>query len=316
MSQKDKSFKSKILLFGEYSIIHNSMGLTIPFDFYKGKLTFRSRNLSEEESIESNKALKEYSVFLRSLCEKEELGFRFDIEALERDIQKGLIFDSTIPQGFGVGSSGALVAALYDRYAFDKIYNEESPEGDEILKLKSCFSQMESYFHGTSSGIDPLICYLQHPLLIRSKTAIDAVGIPDSIQSGKGGIFLINTGKPGKTQPLVNLFLDKCKQEGFLHLVKKEMIPFNDNCIKAFLKGEVKDLFSNMRELSHFLFSYLDPMIPVKFRKVWAKGLESETYYLKLCGSGGGGYLLGFTEDLEKTREELKDIEIKVIHRF
>jgi mevalonate kinase len=175
---------------------------------------------------------------------------------------------------------------------------------------------MESFFHGTSSGIDPLICYLQHPLLIKSKTAIDTVDIPESTAKGNGGIFLINTGQIGKTQPLVNLFLDKCKQEGFLHLIKKEMIPFNDNCIKAFLKGEVKDLLSNMKELSSFLLSYLDPMIPAKFRKVWKQGIESETYYLKLCGSGGGGYLLGFTHDLEKTQEELKEHKIDVIHRF
>ncbi len=314
--KNNKSFKSKILLFGEYSIIQNSMGLTIPFDFYKGKLTFKSRNFSEEQAKESNNDLRKYAKFLREKIDTNGFSFSFDIDALERDLEKGLIFDSTIPQGFGVGSSGALVAALYDRYAFDKIYNEEEPSGEQILQLKGYFSEMESFFHGTSSGIDPLICYLQHPLLIKSKTAIDAVDIPESTAKGNGGIFLINTGQIGKTQPLVNLFLDKCKQEGFLHLIKKEMIPFNDNCIKAFLKGEVKDLLSNMKELSSFLLSYLDPMIPAKFRKVWKQGLESETYYLKLCGSGGGGYLLGFTHDLEKTQAELKDHKIDVIHRF
>ena len=99
-------------------------------------------------------------------------------------------------------------------------------------------------------------------------------------------------------------------------LVRKEMIPFNDNCIKAFLKGEAKDLLSNVKELSHFLIAHLDPMIPKKFRKVWKQGLESESYYLKLCGSGGGGYLLGFAPDLEKARADLKEFNIEVIHRF
>ncbi|MCG9910477.1 MAG: mevalonate kinase [Flavobacteriales bacterium] len=312
-----KFFKSKILLFGEYSIIHDSMGLTIPFDFFKGKLTFKSRNFSAEQAAESNRHLKEYATFLRSKVDNGELNFKFDIEALEKDIEKGILFDSTIPQGFGVGSSGALVAALYDRYAFDKIINEEAPSGEKIIELKSHFAQMESYFHGTSSGIDPLICYLQEPLLINSKTSINPVGMPGSTETdGNRGIFLINTGNPGKTQPMVNIFLDKCREDGFVNLVRKEMIPFNNNCIKAFLKGEVKELLSNVKELSKFLLEYLNPMIPEKYQRIWKQGLETETYYLKLCGSGGGGYLLGFTEDLEKTRQELKDVKIEVIHRF
>lgn len=312
-----KFFKSKILLFGEYSIIHDSMGLTIPFDFFKGKLTFKSRNYTAEQAAESNRHLKKYAAFLRSKVDKGELSFKFDIEAFEKDIEKGIMFDSTIPQGFGVGSSGALVAALYDRYAFDKITNEEAPTGDKIIELKNHFAQMESYFHGTSSGIDPLICYLQEPLLINSKNSINPVGMPGSSETdGNRGIFLINTGTPGKTQPMVNIFLDKCREEGFVNLVRKEMIPFNNNCIKAFLKGEVKELLSNVKELSKFLLEYLNPMIPEKYQRIWKQGLETETYYLKLCGSGGGGYLLGFTEDLEKTRQELKDVKIEVIHRF
>lgn len=153
-----KNFKSKILLFGEYSIIHNSMGLTIPFDFYKGKLTFKSRNLTAEQAQQSNADLKTYATYLKGLVEKNELGFAFDIDTLLNDIEKGLIFDSTIPQGYGVGSSGALVAALYEKYAFDKVYNEDALSSDDILKLKSQFAKMECYFHGTSSGLDPLIC--------------------------------------------------------------------------------------------------------------------------------------------------------------
>ncbi len=312
----DKSFKSKILLFGEYSIIHNSMGLSIPFDFFKGNLTFKARNFTQEQVKQSNEDLKKFADFLHELNKKEEALVQFDTDAFYKDIEKGLIFDSTIPQGFGVGSSGALVAAVYDRYAFDKIFPSECSDKDKLLQLKKIFSQIESFFHGTSSGMDPLICYVQHPVLIENEDAIGTVGLPVSNANGSGAIFLLNTGSPGKTQPLVNLFLEKCKQDGFLHLLRSELIPFNDNCIKAFLKGEVKELFTNVKELSKFLLSYLSPMIPRKFRKVWRKGIESQSYYLKLCGSGGGGFLLGFTEDIEKAKTELKDYQIEVIHRF
>ncbi|MCX7744878.1 MAG: mevalonate kinase [Flavobacteriales bacterium] len=316
MTQVEKKFNSKILLFGEYSIIHNSMGLSIPYEAFEGKLTFTPEKLQGEDVQKSNESLRRYASYLRELMEAGKLKFTCDIDRFEEDITNGIVFDSTIPQGYGVGSSGALVAAIYDRYALDKIPNDKKISGQFIVRLKEIFSQMESYFHGKSSGMDPLICYMNHPMLIQSKDDIDPVGIPTPNEVGKGAIFLINTGEVGETQPLVNLFLDKCKEEGFVQVIKNELIPFNNNCIKAFLKGEVKELFSNLKDLSGFLLSNLSPMIPRRFRSIWKRGLETEAYYLKLCGSGGGGYILGFTEDFERAKEELKGHELKVIHRF
>ncbi|MBE2247705.1 MAG: mevalonate kinase [Candidatus Competibacteraceae bacterium] len=311
-----KKFNSKILLFGEYSIIHNSMGLSIPYEAFEGRFTFTPEKLSHEHAAESNRSLVAFAAYLRQLMDDNKLLFTCDLDQFDQDIQQGIVFDSSIPQGYGVGSSGALVAAIYDRYGLDKIPNDQKLSGKLIVRLKDIFSQMESYFHGKSSGIDPLICYMNHPMLIQNKDVIDTVGIPQSGSTGRGAIFLINTGEVGETQPLVNLFLDKCKEEGFAHVIKNELIPFNNNCIKAFLKGEVKDLFSNLKSLSGFLLSNLSPMIPRRFRHIWQNGLETEAYYLKLCGSGGGGYILGFTEDLEKAKQQLKDHEIQVIHRF
>ncbi len=45
------------------------------------------------------------------------------------------------------------------------------------------------------------------------------------------------------------------------------------------------------------------PMIPESIFNIWKKGLDSNAYYLKLCGSGGGGYILGFTKDYEKAEK-------------
>ena len=81
----------------------------------------------------------------------------------------------------------------------------------QILKLRQLFSQMESFFHGVSSGIDPLNCYLKYPVLIKSKDELSMVGIPRNKHNKEGAIFLINTGKPGKTEPLVNLFSSNVK---------------------------------------------------------------------------------------------------------
>jgi mevalonate kinase len=46
------------------------------------------------------------------------------------------------------------------------------------------------------------------------------------------------------------------------------------------------------------------------------KRLETNAYYLKLCGSGGGGFVLGFTEDLEKAKTMLEGHNLQVIHKM
>ena len=63
----------------------------------------------------------------------------FDLDAFSNDIEGGMYFDSSIPQGYGVGSSGALVASIYDRYASEKITVLENLTRDKLLKLKEIF---------------------------------------------------------------------------------------------------------------------------------------------------------------------------------
>jgi mevalonate kinase len=54
-------------------------------------------------------------------------------------------------------------------------------------------------------------------------------------------------------------------------------------------------------------------MIPDRFKPCWKDGLTSNDFSLKLCGSGGGGYLLGFTENLTKTQKYFKEKQIDII---
>lgn len=315
MKTKTDIYYSKILLFGEYSVICNSMGLSIPYTHFKGELSFinEDKYTDLDFAVKSNSYLKKFALYIADLQKEGTLIAEIDIGKFINDIENGLYFESTIPQGFGIGSSGALVASVYDRYAINKITADAQITDDEVNRLKEIFAQLETYFHGVSSGLDPLNSYLKHPLLIKGKNDINTVGIPRTKDDQDGAIFLINTGLPGKTEPLVKFFMDKCKSKPFYKKIKEELIPLTEGSIKSMIRGDSDEFFNNLENLSRFFIDNLGQMIPDKFKSIWQKGLESKDYYLKLCGSGGGGFLLGFTRNFEKTKAMLSNMNVDVI---
>lgn len=307
-------FYSKILLFGEYGIIKDSKGLSIPYNFYNGAL-----KIDEHKTIatrKSNDALKRFGEHLEHLQTEQPTLVSFALDKLKADVAEGLYFDSSIPQGYGVGSSGALVAAIYDQYANNKITVLENLTREKLLQLKEIFGAMESFFHGKSSGLDPLNSYLSLPILINSQDSIESANIPSQTENGKGAVFLLDSGQTGETAPMVNIFMENMKQEGFRNMLKNQFVKHTDACVHDFLKGDVKSLFGNVKQLSKVVLDNFKPMIPQEFHTLWKKGIETNAYYLKLCGSGGGGYMLGFTEDIDQARTELKNYNLEVVYNF
>jgi mevalonate kinase len=307
-------FYSKILLFGEYGIIKDSKGLSIPYNFYKGALKIDHHHTVTNHK--SNESLRRFTSYLEQLQSEKPFLVTFDLESLKADVDKGLYFDSSIPQGYGVGSSGALVAAIYDKYASDKITVLENLTRDKLLQLKGIFAEMESFFHGKSSGLDPLNSYLSLPILINSHDNIEPAGIPSQTENSKGAVFLLDSGITGETAPMVHIFMENMKQEGFRNMLKDQFVKHTDACVEDFLLGDVKSLFRNIKQLSKVVLDNFKPMIPKQFHTLWKKGIETNAYYLKLCGSGGGGYMLGFTEDIDKARAALKDYKLEVVYSF
>ncbi|WP_411028939.1 mevalonate kinase [Spongiimicrobium sp. 3-5] len=311
---KGPLFYSKILLFGEYGIIKDSKGLSIPYNFFKGAL--KTDENPSEEARKSNLSLGAFAAYLDRVQHEEPELVTFDLEGLKKDIASGMYFDSSIPQGYGIGSSGALVAAIYDKYAKDKITVLENLTREKLLILKTIFGKMESFFHGKSSGLDPLNSYLSLPILINSKDNIESTSIPSQNMEGKGAVFLLDSGTTGETAPMVQLFMENMKQEGFRTMLKNKFIKHTDACVEDFIKGDMKSLFGNLKQLSHIVLDNFKPMIPAEFHTLWKQGIDTNDYYLKLCGSGGGGYILGFTQDIDKARNSLKGHNLEVVYNF
>ena len=306
---KGPLFYSKILLFGEYGIIEDSKGLSIPYNFFKGAL--KLPDSPSEKSKQSNLILIDFCSYLKQIGDLD-----LDLILFEKHINEGLYFDSSIPKGYGVGSSGALVAAVYDKYSNNKITVLENLTREKLLKLKIIFSKMESFFHGKSSGLDPLNSYLSIPILIKSKDDINVTGIPSQKSKGAGAVFLLDSGKTGSTAPMVSIFMEKMKSEGFRKMISSQFIKHTNICVDSFLSGDINKLLQNTKKLSKIVFENFKPMIPDEFHHLWKKGIDSGSYFLKLCGSGGGGYILGFAPDIEQAKKDLKDHSLEVVYHF
>ena len=282
-------YYSKVILFGEYSMIFDATALMIPLKRFSAQWQFpQSRN--KAASLTSNQSLKQ---FCKYLSENETLSNLFDLQAFNKDLEEGLFLASNVPSGYGLGSSGTLVAAVYDRYAVQKT--------DDCLQLKSLFSLMESYFHGSSSGIDPLQCYLGQPFKITS----DGVQLlSDDFLKKDIHICLIDTKIKSNTKPLVNHFKQQREDAGFLNRFQTEYLPCVKTCIDTMVSGDKELFFNSLKQLTQGQLEFLRPMITDNTLGLFTADYDFH-FGVKISGSGGGGYVLGFTDDVEKANELL-----------
>ena len=313
----NNSFYSKIMLFGEYSIICGSMALTIPYSHFNGSLKFINKNHYTDLDFarRSNSQLRKYyTEYLQPIAENGGLPEKFNHKLFEKEINEGLYFESSIPEGYGLGSSGALVAALYHRYVESANISSYSSNSQlNIPQLKKNLAILESWFHGTSSGIDPLICYMRNPLLIKEDQTILPIGIPRYNLTSDDAIFLINSGKSVKTAPLVDQFMKDCENPEFKDRIVNEYIPLNNSCIQSLIDADIEKFTKDISALSKFQVIHFNQMIPSAFEKEWMYGVTSGKFMLKLCGSGGGGFILGFTHNYKEVSERFTKQGIEII---
>jgi mevalonate kinase len=304
-------YPSKILVFGEYTILLNSNALAVPYNRFYGELAFMDEDTDKEriEPIRSNKSLKEFLKSSRTGNKNQKLTYTLDFETFEKDLENGLYFKSDIPEESGLGSSGALIAAFFDKYA-----NIRTSDRD-ILKIRNCLALLESFYHGLSSGIDPLVSYLKSPLLIKDNKIYRIFNPPIEELLQKYGLFLVHGQRSGKTGVLVNDFNNKCKSDPeYLNKIQKRYIPVNNECITLLMSiNNSKSFFSAIRKITLLQLEIFNELIPEKLIPLTNYGLENNLFYLKLCGSGGGGYFLGFTNNIIQTECYFNEMGYKIL---
>lgn len=289
-----KKYQSKLLLFGEHAILKGSQALAMPLSSFYGRWAY-----STDTARQMN--LKDFANYL-----KHDFPNQFNIAAFKSELENGLFFDSNIPTGYGVGSSGALVAAVFDTFIKEKKYASKQ-------QLQAFLGKMESFFHGASSGIDPLICYLEENILLEGTAEMKAVDLPNFSKKNNWTIFLLDTQMPRKTGPFVELFLNKCNNKTYEQLLKNQLSPITKTAITCFLNGEWASLFEHLHHISKFQEAHFSEMIPPVFKPIWKAGIDHHLYKLKLCGAGGGGFLLGMTQDFQATKKALANWTLQVV---
>ncbi|MGB0432272.1 MAG: mevalonate kinase family protein [Bacteroidia bacterium] len=263
----------KILLFGEYAILDDSNALAVPSTNYFGELKL---NANTPLQLDSHVHLLSFANFLETKFQP-----YFDITSLEADLHQKLYFDSNIPQGYGVGSSATVVAAFLKRYG------KAIPE--TLEKKKALFGDIESHFHGKSSGLDVMVCYENAPVLIQNSR----LKIEHSVHENDYCKFeLIDTKEIGLTSELVNEF--KGQNSKFKECFRKDYVNSTNRAIDYFLMGNEAKMFAEMKKLSLFAFEHMPFTIPDSFKPQWEASLNDENTVMKLCGSGGGGFVLRY----------------------
>lgn len=301
ISSERTIFPAKLLLLGEHAVLKGSQALAIPFPIFKGSWVFCT---TEDQRPKNQQQLPQLLAYLFNLQKNEQLLADLDLKRFQLDLQNGIFFESDIPGGYGLGSSGALCTAIYERYTKHR--------NTELKVLKKELAQIESFFHGSSSGIDPLIILLNQAVLVKKDKSIQTVAFKptSSSEASSFHFFLLDTGISRKTAPYVKLFLEKCTQADYLKAITEELSVYNDQAIEHLLKKEDNAAFQALQQISGFQLTHFLEMIPAPFLNVWNEGLESRDFVLKLCGAGGGGFLLGMAKPdkgiLKKLNEQYK----------
>ena len=301
MNTEPESFNSKLLLFGEYGLMFDAMALTVPFKRFSGSLDFDTDHLHQESCSE----IRKFYAFLNTPG-GQKMHYPFDLQKFKDDLEKDLYFNSNIPQGYGLGSSGALVAALFSRYAAPLV-PEEALSAD-LLKVD--FAHLEAHFHGKSSGLDPLVSFLNRPLLLDSKKVVQPV-LLDLAQTGLS-FALIDTQTTGPTGPLVEYFIDQMNATKFATTFATQFLPANNGSIESLLRNDPSTFFSFLEQLIRFQLEHFGRMIPLNFHALISDALSQEVF-IKLLGSGGGGFLLAIAPSERKMNRWADENKISLL---
>jgi mevalonate kinase len=258
-----RTYPAKVILFGEYTVLLGGDILAVPYPEYAAKWVMSGGEIDQP--------LLDYIDYL-SENGIQELS-QSKLAEMREFVNQGAVLDSSIKVGAGLGSSGSVVAGIYD---VCKLSENSTTEA-----LLETFVKMESYFHGNSSGIDPLVSYTQSAIHKSggSVKLIDNLTLPT--------FTLYDSGISRNTQQLVAKFKERLTSEPSYASDIATIRDLNQKIINAVLAGKLDS--TKLERLSGLQYDVMSDLIPPSVKTDW-KSDQQHTW--KICGAGGGGYFM------------------------
>lgn len=272
MSHLSRTFPAKLLLFGEYTVLTGSQALAVPLTRWKG-------------IWDQGPATTTVDSFFTAYIQWLETHQLITLKARERMLEEnkaGWRYTADIPIGYGLGSSGAFVAALHERY----LKQEDAPPE----KIREMLADMEGYFHGSSSGMDPMVSLSQQAVHKDDQGIFHARTDPGWPVGY--GVYLLDSGHDRATGPLVHQYKEFLRDEAWHRILFRELMPMVDHAIHFYLMGTSQMLEECLAIISRIQRECFEFLIPETIRHQWDRLVSIPGVYVKLCGAGGGGYFL------------------------
>ena len=293
--ENETIYPAKLLLYGEHITLRGGEALAIPSTLFGGRWAKTPDTPMTE--------LLDWTGYLMQDPIREQLHAHLDLSAAADFFATGGHFASSIPRGYGLGSSGALSAALYHRFAAPRSLPAAT------AALRSDLALLESYFHGQSSGTDPLVAYLNRGVHLRPDTAPELI---DPLADRPVGyrFFLIDTGRARQTAPWVRRFLERYEQRPLFRAAADDYWRVDTAAaIRAVRLGDWAEVQLRTQRIGVFQYKWLRDFCPAHLHPLWETLNARSGTALKLCGAGGGGYLLGITRDWAALRADLPEVQ-------
>lgn len=277
-----RKYPAKILLFGEYTVLQGGKALAIPYENFAISWTLKNGNADQR--------LIDFAQYLKSNFSKD----IFDFAQMESMLKMGWQLCGNVPSGYGVGSSGTVCAAIFDRFA-----HAASKQTDPQNK-KQLLARMEGFYHGQSSGTDPLISLTNRPIVLEAQITKWPV-LP---QNWSDHLFLLDTNINRVAAPLIRRFLQQLEtDQDWQQKIETDWASASNHCINALLDANSVSFENAFQVLNTHQLDLAPWLIPDAIQRIW----QGESYMLKICGAGGGGFMLGYTNNWAATQAELSN---------
>ena len=262
-----KLFPAKVLLFGEYTVLDGGTALALPLHTFAAQW-------------KNNKLLKTLDDTFITYLNKinPQLNHSLDLNALQQMEQEGWRFDSDIPIGKGLGSSAALTATIYHYFA-------SKPTEASLKTVHEDMAVIESFFHGKSSGMDALVCYINQSVRVSPNGTLQPLTLPPL----RDRYFLLDSGRERSTRALVDWYSAQKGSEVF-DRTSIQIKSLSNQAIDHICSG--LEIVPTAKKLAQFQYQHWHPMIPDDLRPLWHHVNAEDGIVMKVCGAGGGGYFL------------------------